>query len=57
MSEQIMKLICPKCKSDRVIGYTHEGLFSLNCRTCKFIQTFDDRQLDLGEWYVEELQP
>jgi len=49
----LIKRQCPRCNSARVIGFTREGVYSLNCLTCGNIERIDDREQALVAWCVE----
>lgn len=50
----IVKRLCPECKSDRVIGFTHEGTYSMNCLTCKHVEQFSNQEDAMAAWYPKE---
>ena len=52
----ILKRICPKCKSQDVIGITKDGIYSLNCLRCKHVERVYDHDQALMAWHVEEVE-
>jgi len=48
-----LKRQCPKCWSDRVIGFTDMGTYTLSCLNCEHHEKIQDAVQAAEAWYVE----